>query len=372
MDKAEAERLLRWAASQKARRSLWVEKIEKFSSLCEEEGASKTHIAFMGTTILAKVLKPDVDLYAIKPRHSQANPGAYSARSLCHGVLVPLAAEIGINLGVTGKEPLNNQPYFRMNQLGDDTPVHAGGRPAFEFMLDLIRELQASSPAEAQDALLAFVWVRKRRFPTYAEQGQVLQLSLPAFVSAVERFVDEDAEGGKRAQAVAAGLFDVFAGVERVESGRINDPSRKYPGDVCVRSRLGVPELIAKDAYAIPAWEKALEVRNKPVSQSDVQIFLSKCASLRVLEAAVLMASRNQPSLDFDTLQSWAAERGMGLTLFYGWLNFIEQALFWSAKPKPVAQNEAIDCIRSRLLKVEISESGLDSWDRLTSRREGS
>jgi len=44
MDKAEAERLLRWAASQKARRSLWVEKIEKFSSLCEEEGVTSQQV----------------------------------------------------------------------------------------------------------------------------------------------------------------------------------------------------------------------------------------------------------------------------------------------------------------------------------------
>jgi hypothetical protein len=46
---------------------------------------------------------------------------------LCHSVLVPLSAELGFSLGVTGREPLNNQPYFRMTRLDDGTPVHAGG-----------------------------------------------------------------------------------------------------------------------------------------------------------------------------------------------------------------------------------------------------
>jgi hypothetical protein len=83
-------------------------------------------------------------------------------------------------------------------------------------------------------------------------------------------------EGGRRAQAVVAEHLDVFAGPERVESGRINDPSRKYPGDVCVQS-----------AYDPDVWEKAIEVRDKPVATADVQIFGKKCVDMGVREAAL-------------------------------------------------------------------------------------
>ena len=85
----------------------WSAKIERLSQLCSD-GRSMTHIAFLGTTMLAKAVSLEADLYAIKPKHAQDSDKAFSARTLCHGVFVPLAAELGINLGVTGREPLNN------------------------------------------------------------------------------------------------------------------------------------------------------------------------------------------------------------------------------------------------------------------------
>ncbi|MBV8882868.1 MAG: restriction endonuclease, SacI family, partial [Chroococcidiopsidaceae cyanobacterium CP_BM_RX_35] len=57
---------------------------------------------------------------------------------------------------------------------------------------------------------------------------------------------------------------DLFAGPERVETSRINDPDRHFPGDVGVRS----------DAEEYQ-WERVLEVRDKSVTIADV--FLSDC-----------------------------------------------------------------------------------------------
>lgn len=76
----------------------WENRIERLSILCAE-GVSSTHIAFLGTAILAKSVNAGVDLFAIKPTHAVGNANAYSARSLCHAVLVPLAAELGISIG---------------------------------------------------------------------------------------------------------------------------------------------------------------------------------------------------------------------------------------------------------------------------------
>jgi hypothetical protein len=138
----------------------WIIKVERLSQLCET-GISKTHIAFLGTAMLAKTLDLRADLFAIKPTHARDNAKAFSARTLSHSVLVPLAAELGINLGVTGREPLNNQPYFRMERLDVGTPVHAGGRAAFDYMLSLVRELQElRSQDQALGALRAFIGVR--------------------------------------------------------------------------------------------------------------------------------------------------------------------------------------------------------------------
>ncbi|PKO28613.1 MAG: hypothetical protein CVU36_16745 [Betaproteobacteria bacterium HGW-Betaproteobacteria-9] len=62
----------------------WSAKVEELSRLCET-GGSSTHIAFLVTSMLAKAVDGNVDLNAIKPTHSDGNPNAYSARSLCHG-----------------------------------------------------------------------------------------------------------------------------------------------------------------------------------------------------------------------------------------------------------------------------------------------
>ena len=335
----------------------WEEKVETLSKLCEE-GGSKTHIAFLGTVMLAKSIDARADLFAIKPSHAKNNPHAFSARSLCHGVLVPLAAELGINIGVTGREPLNNQPYFRMTHLDDGTPIHSGSRPAFDYMYSLVKELNGfNEENKALAALEAFIVVRKKYQPTYTNYSGEGMVSPSKLTSVITIFVQENSEGGKRAQAVVAGLIDVFAGSDRVESGRVNDPSRKHPGDVCVRSHNN-PE----------QWEKAIEVRDKPVKMSDVQIFGKKCIELGVREAALVMVSANQTLLDQEALGKWADSFGIGLTVFHNWADFVDQVLYWSAQPKHLAVPIAIKQIHKRLIDLEATPEAVKLWRDLSSK----
>lgn len=336
----------------------WLAQVERLSRLCAE-GVSSTHIAFLGTAMLAKAVNADVDLFAIKPKHAEGNERAYSARSLCHSALVPVAAELGISLGVTGREPLNNQPYFRMTRLGDGTPVHAGGRAAFDCMVGLVGELDAmQTEAEARAALRAFVAVRRRYQPRYGAGEGVVRVTPEGLAACIARLVTEDSEGGSRAQAVVAGLFDVVVGAARVESGRINDPSRRYPGDVCVRSAEG-------------GWEKAVEVRDKIVRLVDVQIFGQKCVEMGVREAAIVMVSPRQARLDEAGLAEWAAGLGLGLTLFHGWSVLVDQALFWAPRPKPEAAVLAVGAIEVRLVGVEASPEAVALWQALTRESQG-
>lgn len=357
IDNALAAKAVREEASAKGpANAAWTAKIEKLSRLCED-GVSKTHIAFLGTEILAKAVNRRADLYAIKPDHAPDNPNAYSARTLCHSVLVPLSAELGFSIGVTGREPLNNQPYFRMTKLGDETPVHPGAMAAFAFTIELVGELsKLKTEAEAREALRAFIAVRRSYVPKYKSRKGEAEITPEQLSTAIKALVLNNSEGGKRAQAVAAGLMDVYAGVERVESGRINDPSRKYPGDVCVRSATNADK-----------WDKAFEVRDKPVAVSDVHIFANKCVSMGVREAAVVMVAEGQARLSSEDLSAWASNRGMSLTLFQGWDGFIEQALFWAELPKLEGASKAVAYIHERLKGVEASAEAVALWDKLTS-----
>lgn len=330
----------------------WESKVEELSRLCEV-GGSATHIAFLATAMLAKAVNESADLYAIKPAHSKGNPNAFSARSLCHGVVVPLASELGVHIGVNGREPLNNQPYFRMTSLGDGTPVHSRARPAFDYMVSLVDELQRYKSGQARGALRAFIAVRRRYQTIYATSNSAINVTWSTLAIAIQRLVSEDSEGGRRAQAVVAGMLDVFVGVERVESGRINDPSRHYPGDVAVRNIAG-------------GWDKAIEVRDKVVTETDVRIFGRACLSKGVREAAVMLAAPSQPRLDEVALVAWAADAGLGLTLFYGWPYFVDQVLFWSSAAKPQAVEVAVATIEARLMAVQASPASVLTWHALT------
>jgi hypothetical protein len=330
----------------------WLIKIEELSRLCEV-GGSATHIAFLGTSILAKASSDTVDLFAIKPRHSPNNENSYSARTLCHSVLVPLSAELGINIGVNGREPLNNQPYFRMSYLNDGTPIHLRSAPAFNYMLDLITELQQSSSSDARKALRSFIVVRKNYHTIYdVAQTDIIadQISL---ASAINALVSSNSEGGKRAQAAAAGIFDLFAGPDRVESGKINDPSRHYPGDVAIRAIDG-------------SWEKSIEVRDKPVNESDIFIFGRACHSKGVREVAFVLASSNQRELRSKELREWANGLGIGLSIFYGWHQLVDEALFWASTPTIDGVRLIVDYIERRLILIEASNESVRAWQNLT------
>jgi hypothetical protein len=336
----------------------WANRVEHLSKLCED-GVSKTHIAFLGTAMLAQALDAGADLRAIKPKLAPENPNAYSARSLCHGVLVPLSAELGFSLGVSGREPLNNQPYFRMTSLGDATPVHAGGRAAFDFMVKLVDELQHLKAPHARLALRAFIAVRRSYQRRYGDAIVSKAISPSGLLKAIQELVLENSEGGRRAQAVVAGLLDVVAGTGRVQSGRVNDPSRHHPGDVAVL------EVEATESR-IAIYEKAFEVRDKPARFSDIAIFGRTCADRSVREAAMVLVSGNQQQIDGDAVSQWSKELGVTITLFVGWQDFINQCLFWASAPKPVAATLAVDTIRTRLIEVEASPGAVAMWSDLT------
>jgi len=119
--------------------------------------------------------------------------------------LVPLSAELGIDLGVSGREPLNNQPYFRMNTLGDDTPVHKKGKPAFDFMLGLVDEISnLKTSASAQKALAAFIFVRLKYQKNYSSTDNAITITPAALCKCISELVLNDSDGGKVAQAVVA------------------------------------------------------------------------------------------------------------------------------------------------------------------------
>lgn len=330
----------------------WQKDIEHFSDVCET--STLTHVAFLGTALLAKSTDIDADVWSVKA--GDEHPGAYSTRSLCHGVIVPEAVRLGINLGVTGREPLNNQPYFQITRLSRKTTVHAKAKPALHALCDLLEKAaKFTTTAQGRAALRAFIYVRRQRNPMYGTfTRSKSSLSVSQLISRIETFVSENAEGGKRAQAVAAALLDGYAGKDRVSTSRVNDPSKHAPGDVNVHY-----------AHDPEKWESVFEVRDKPIKESDMYAFAEKAIKAGAHDAGMLVVSGKQPQIDSISPIDWAADRGLALILFMGWKGFIEQLLFWSPAPSLATTQAIPKLIFDRLVELEVSKTGTDRWREL-------
>lgn len=330
----------------------WQQDIEQLSDACDS--SSRTHIAMLGTALLAKATRLDVDALAVK--EGAPTPGAYSARGLGHGVLVPQAPILGIHLGVTGREPLNNQPYLQVRRatLEDLLPrIHSHAQTAVRLLVALLQRLdQVATEQEARMALRAFIRVRRQRQPHYppatATEGR---MPPPELLARIERLVAGDSEGGKRAQAVVAGLMDAVGNPSLVEVGRINDPDRHFAGDVGVLR-----------AAADRQWERVFEVRDKAVSEGDVRLFAQKLIEASLPRGALLAVARNQTRLDTAETEEWAAHHGVQLLVFFSWQDVVEQVLFWGAPDPWVAAGSAFQSIRERLIEMEASEAAVALW----------
>ena len=335
----------------------WVERVERLARLCPE-GAPKTHIAMLATALLAKATDPRVDVLTLKV--GADTPGSYSARALAKNVLAANAPRLEIDLGVTGREPLNNQPYFRATKIGGELRkvVRQDGRPAFDHVVKCLNVLSDLTAEEARLALRAFLQVQKR---------EVIELELPlaeraidqaTLVSEISQLVSAKSEGGKRAQAVAAGLLDALYGEDRVRVERVNDPDRRFPGDVAVMSEGG-------------SLERAYEVRDKPVTENDAYHFVEKVARLGGQRAAVVAAATRQRDLDMDEAQAYAAARDVMLSTYTGWDRLVADVLFLAPGSPLQVSSKVCERIMFRLEELEASLVSRVLWLAAVQRMQG-
>ncbi|MEV6880630.1 restriction endonuclease, SacI family [Streptomyces sp. NPDC051135] len=125
-------------------------------SLRQEE-APRTYTPALGTALLARTLNETVDPRSIKQQTH--NTRSYSARTLCHRVLVPASVQLGFNLNTKGREPLNNQPFFRYSHWDEIPRPEAGKGTYFDGLNEALRLLDRKNPQECKLALMAFLKV---------------------------------------------------------------------------------------------------------------------------------------------------------------------------------------------------------------------
>ncbi|MFA5843680.1 MAG: restriction endonuclease, SacI family [Coriobacteriia bacterium] len=302
----------------------------------------KTFTPFLGTALLAKAIDPHLDPLSIKEDYGAR---AYSARGLAHRVLVPRLIEEHIDIRNRGPEPLNNQPFFRYNHVSEIERVRYP--EALERLKETLTRVDALDADGAALALAAFV--RQRLQATEMTVIPVVGgavLSLDRLVRAMQTFLAEESEGGKRAQAVVAGIMD--CAFREVVTARINDPSRHYPGDV-----------VAVEDGAVLL---SVEVRTKPVSAAEVTRIVRECAAAGVSRCVVAAFAPSQEVLDEESLAAAALARGTILRLHHSAESMLYAGLCWLDGDIEPAVSNLPQRILRRLDGIEVRPDSLSSW----------
>jgi hypothetical protein len=319
----------------------WLERTRRVG-----QSPNRTFVAALGTGLLAKATDGRVDPLALK---EDAGERAYSARGLCHAILVPAAGEFGFHLGATGREPLNNQPFFRYDRI--DAIQRVKSRAALEalgYLIECLRRVDELDEDAALLGLAAFVRVRMQvaaavqRLPL-AEVG----LGVEELLAATAGFLAEDAEYGRRGQAFVAAVFDLV--FDEVRSGRVHDPSVRAPGDVRAlhRGRVVV----------------AAEVRQKPVPATEVLQFAGRLQAAGIRRGVVAALAPEQPRIDVAGLRRVAWERHEVLmTILAGPAAVLLGALAWSTRSLAECLAEFPAKMLERLEEQEVSDAGQRGW----------
>lgn len=338
------EEAVRLARSEEALPEKWIEAAADMGNC-----PNVTFVASLATGLLARATDQRVDALALKKSSGEI---AYSARSLCHRVLVPPAYEYGYDLGATGREPLNNQPFFRYDRVDGFERIRSSARPFHERLVGYLQDANELEPDEALEALAAFLRVRIGVAEDVEPIDLRAQAGLHRLSSLTEALLREDIEEGKRAQAFVAAVFDLVYG--RVNMHRINDPSRRLPGDV-QGFHTSRPEPVV-----------AAEVRAKPVSESEVRRFSRSLPEEGVGHGIVVALAPDQPALRVEELKERAWEElGVLLEVFSSASKLLRTAVAWSARPVDNLLEEFPETMADRLEEIEVRRSTLERWAEL-------
>lgn len=337
---------IRWAESTKAVPAEWTKRTAIIG-----ESPSKTYTVALGTGLLARATDDRVDALALKESSSSS---AYSARTLAHTILVPASVEYGFDLRATGREPLNNQPFFRYDRIDAMDRVHSRAQSSHRYLVECLQHANRLIGGEALGALAAFLRVRfaaAREFERVDLNGIVTGIEMLA--KAASTYLAEDPEGGKRAQALVAAAYDLV--YEQVRVVRINDPSRHYPGDV--------------QAFALGRPVLAAEVRAKPMSISEVMRFSRSIADAGISRGMVVAMAPSQSPLPRSEVRTQALrEHGVFISVVESAEELLLGALAWSSRPLGSLLEGFPELMARRLEEIEVAPASTRRWAELCQR----
>ncbi|WP_423058128.1 restriction endonuclease, SacI family [Brevibacterium linens] len=308
------------------------------------------------TILLAKSVEENIDALSLKAKPQTPNPRAYSARGLCHSVIVPAAVEYGFSIRNTGSEPLNNSPFVSAARI-EDIENRAKKRTNFTYFYDVAKRANELPAEEAFLALAAFL---REALSVAARINSIIVktngLTASGVRVAVNDFLRLDADDRpRRLQAFAAACLDLV--FDEVKSRRLNDPSRDFPGDV---------HAVLEESIGM-----AVEVRGKAVSATAAAAFARKCAAAGIDRAVLFVDAANQEVLDSREIAASSGMENSNITIFEDSISILESALMWTSYEISSAVKILSERVLRRLREIEVSTQTLQEWTRAIAVAQG-
>lgn len=322
---------------------------EQWSELTRVVGESPRggDTVVLGCALLAKACDSRIDPYVVKLGETERG---YNMRGIGDSVLAPARDRYGFDLGSGSSYPTNGSTWLKPRSLHDVVTRHP---ESFRFFLEVLGEVDK---LDEEQALWAFAaWLRERFAVALKNQPIVIsetESDLAHLVSAAETFALENPEGGGRGQALTAAALSLIW--PDVETGKINDPSRHWPGDVHVFNATEKTPILA------------VEVKQRDVTEDEVSAFVRRCANQGIRNIMYVALSPRQRNLHGLHAGDIAREFDCVFTWVYGVEELLFHAFAWS--PRGVEaniRNLARGMVR-RMVEVGLPVPTQKRWAELT------
>lgn len=332
------------------------EHAERWSVVIQTVAAApaRTYFAVLATALVARSLDGRVDATALM---LDAGRGGYSAATVARE-LVDFASRYNINLRSVGPVPFNNSPFTGKRRVDPDWEnVAPANRIHLSFLHAALQQVNALTPTDAgKAAALLFaerINMGRPNEPALLVSSHEGPQLFEALARVAGEFIAKDPESGRRGQAfVAACLSLRYA---QVESARVNDPSRRHPGDVrgYIDSRIAVH----------------CEVKQRVVASSEVERFAAQVAGDDTPVALYAALANNRDTVPLDRVEATAASKNHVVLMVYTdpW-RLARDAALWSGLPAGELPTRFDAAFIAWLSKMGCRDETLTEWSDLRAR----
>ena len=320
---------------------------------------AKTYLAVILVGLLARSVNAKAD-----PHSLQVSDGAESGSYNAHAVweVIRGHGQGRIFLRNLKGLPFNNSPFNGKKFVSRDwANVLASNAATFGRLNDLLDEIAVMTPDEAREALRSFLYAAPQAKDTSALGARIgaAGIDLPRLFSEVEQFLQDNAENGRRGQALVAACLALLHDDDVDTPTSIHDPSRTAPGDVRVMSD-GPPRM----ALFVEAKQQVVKGEALGSFAEGVHAFdaagvtgYAALANRRIADAGRLRREVSLPD--------WRAvleETGVLMSVWDNPADLIRDAIVWSGMDVTTAVAQLTALYARFLRHVEVDQDTVPQW----------